>query len=98
MENDGQHMCCCPITRRLMRDPVITRWGNNFERSAILRTVKNTGLDPIARKPIRDLRPGWEIWENASLRRAIVNKHGTLPPLEKGDESVSPNVEIENPM
>ena len=82
---------CCPITGRLMRDPVITRWGNSFERSAILRAVKNSGLDPVARKPIRDLRPGWEIWENASLRRAIVSKYGQLPPMPGDASPIEPD-------
>lgn len=67
---------CCPITGSVMHDPVITRWGNNFERSAIMKAVEDTGLDPVAKKPIRDLRPGREISENASLRRAILVKYG----------------------
>ena len=60
---------CCPITGRLMRDPVITRWGNNFERSAIMRSVESSGMDPVAQRPLRN--PGWEISENALLRRTI---------------------------
>ena len=85
---ESQHFCC-PITGRLMRDLVITRWGSSFERSAILRAIKNTGLDPVARKPIRDLRPGKEISENAGLRRAIASAHGQLPPLERPSSSSS---------
>ena len=44
---------CCPITGRLMRDPVITRWGNNFERSAIMRSVESSGMDPVAQRSLR---------------------------------------------
>ena len=34
---------CCPITRRLMRDPVITQYGISYERDALIREWTNNG-------------------------------------------------------
>ena len=79
-----------------MRDPVITRWGNNFERLAILRAVKNNGQDPVAKRPIRDIRPGREISENSSLRRAIISKYGVLPGVENETSEFTAGLKARN--
>ena len=42
----------CPLTQQLMRDPVITPYGNIYDRSAIERELEKTGMDPKAQKPL----------------------------------------------
>jgi hypothetical protein len=43
----------CPLTLELMRDPVMTKYGNSYERSAILKWVA-CGNDrcPLTRRPL----------------------------------------------
>lgn len=60
---------CCPITGDLMSDPVISRYGVSYERLAIVRAIKDTGMDPVACRPLRN-RPA-ELFENRLLRSAI---------------------------
>jgi hypothetical protein len=61
---------CCPITRRLMRDPVTTRYGHSYERAALVRALTNNGgKDPVENRPLRNNR--CEISTNHALRRAI---------------------------
>lgn len=44
----------CPLTMSVMRDPVMTKHGHNFERDAIYKWIaRDTGLCPITRKPLR---------------------------------------------
>ena len=50
----------CPITSELMIDPLMTRSGRNFERSAILEWISNhQNTCPMTRQPLRpsDLIP-----------------------------------------
>ena len=43
---------CCKITYTIMRDPVITSSGVTYERSAIMKHLKENGnFDPVTRKP-----------------------------------------------
>ena len=65
---------CCPITRRLMRDPVTTRYGISYDRDALLRAwTNNGGIDPVAKGPLKydPKKPDREISTNPALRRAI---------------------------
>ncbi len=59
----------CPITHVCMEDPVMTVYGDSYERWAIERAVDEDrgGLDPLSRRPLtrRDLFP------NRALREAI---------------------------
>jgi U-box domain len=44
----------CPITMEIMVHPVATRYGQNFERSAILAWLdKGSGECPLTRRPLR---------------------------------------------
>ncbi|KZF25332.1 U-box-domain-containing protein [Xylona heveae TC161] len=54
------------ITFAVMHDPVVTKTGHSYERSAILEHLKRSPTDPLTREPlvIDDLRP------NLALREA----------------------------
>jgi U-box domain len=44
----------CPITMEIMVHPVATRYGQNFERSAIVAWLdKGSGECPLTRRPLR---------------------------------------------
>jgi len=49
----------CPLTYSLMKDPVIDRDGNTFERAAIERWLETHDTSPLTKKPMfwRDLVP-----------------------------------------
>ena len=43
----------CPITKDIMKDPVMTKYGNSYERKAILRKLDKDGeVDPLSGKPL----------------------------------------------
>lgn len=43
----------CPITKDIMKDPVMTKYGNSYEKSALLRKLDTDGnKDPISGKPL----------------------------------------------
>jgi hypothetical protein len=43
----------CPLTLELMHDPVMTRYGNSYERSAILKWVGSGNPHcPLTRRPL----------------------------------------------
>jgi hypothetical protein len=42
----------CPITRDVMREPVIDKEGNTYEKSAILEWLKTNNKSPITRNVI----------------------------------------------
>jgi hypothetical protein len=69
---------CCPITRRLVRDPVITRYGISYERDALIRAwTNNGGIDPVAKGSLKynPKNPGLYLNQDIStypaLRQAI---------------------------
>jgi hypothetical protein len=43
----------CPITMDVMIHPVVTRYGQTFERSAILNWLSQNDVCPLRRKPLR---------------------------------------------
>lgn len=45
----------CPITQDVMREPVIDREGNTYEKSAILEWLKSTNTSPVTRNVISAL-------------------------------------------
>jgi hypothetical protein len=48
-----KHMIC-PLTRKVMKYPVVTREGQNFERKAIMSKLdKNGDICPVTKKPLR---------------------------------------------
>jgi hypothetical protein len=43
----------CPITKDIMKDPVMTKYGDSYERKAILHKIEQNGeLDPLSGKPL----------------------------------------------
>jgi hypothetical protein len=43
----------CPITKDIMKDPVMTKYGESYERSALLRKLDIDGeKDPVSGKPL----------------------------------------------
>ena len=42
----------CPITQELMKDPVVTRYGQSYERSAIIEWVAKGKDCPLTRQPL----------------------------------------------
>ena len=62
-------MFICPLTKALMVNPVITRYGNNYEHSALATAITKDGMDPIAKKTLKNSRK--EITENRLLQQAI---------------------------
>jgi len=45
----------CPITQEVMKEPVIDREGNTYEKSAILEWLKSTNTSPVTRNIISSL-------------------------------------------
>ncbi len=58
---------CCPITMDWFLDPVVTKYGDSYERDAIERHVRDHGTDPLSRRPLslEDLFP------NRAMREAV---------------------------
>lgn len=63
----------CPITLDLMKDPVIDREGNTFERKAIEDWIRLHGTSPITRQPamLDDLRPNRSLQESIKMEMAL---------------------------
>ena len=60
----------CPLTLQVMRDPVLSRYGQNYERNAILEWLTSSnghGSCPLTRRPL-ELRG---LVSNHNLRRQI---------------------------
>eukprot|EP01035_Chromulina_nebulosa_P020052 gene20052-26032_t len=66
--DDSNSSFYCPITAEIMKDPVIDREGNSYERKAIEKWIKIHRISPITRNPmtIADLTP------NRALKDAII--------------------------
>lgn len=56
----------CPITLQLMEDPVISKYGHSYERSAIEKLVNTTGRDMYHQELSRV-----ELFQNRNLHDAI---------------------------
>ena len=57
----------CPITNKIMKDPVTAADGCNYERTAIRRRFRKNRSSPITNETLTDL----EVWPNEELRRRI---------------------------
>jgi hypothetical protein len=60
----------CPITNNLMEDPVMTKYGHTFEKSAIMEWLQNTPRCPLTNQA---LTPA-DIFPNRSLK-ALLDTH-----------------------
>ena len=45
----------CPITQDVMKEPVIDREGNTYEKSAIIQWLKSNNTSPVTRNVISSL-------------------------------------------
>jgi small GTP-binding protein len=54
---------CCPITKHLMKDPVVMPDGHTYERSALLQWLHRSPVSPITRQSmsIDDARPNYAL-------------------------------------
>ncbi|KAL7443181.1 hypothetical protein ACHAXH_006629 [Discostella pseudostelligera] len=57
----------CPLTKTIMKDPVITPDGHTYERRAILRSLILEDCDPISRSPLSHE----ELTDDYLVRQAI---------------------------
>ncbi|CDW79897.1 ubox domain containing protein [Stylonychia lemnae] len=53
----------CPITQQIMKEPVMTKYGHCFEKSAILDWIERQGKCPLTQQPLtkQDLFPNYAI-------------------------------------
>jgi hypothetical protein len=65
--------CICPITGEPMRDPVVDREGNTYERAAIVDWLRRNPTSPITRNPlsVHDLVP------NRAVRDLVIEHLGS---------------------
>jgi hypothetical protein len=83
----------CPLTQEIMVHPVTSRWGDTYERAAIIDWF-NRGYSfcPVSGEP---LRPSY-LFNNSSLARRIQNwKKETDCESESDDDQLSKNGEEE---
>ena len=91
-QSEMSELCCspherfrCKLTKRIMKDPVTTPFGYNFERNSILNWLKMNGnICPVSSKPLKpsQLSPNtalqWEIlyWQRSNGDSALdVSRH-----------------------
>ena len=82
----------CPITRRLMFDPVIAPTGVTYERKAIENWIDKYGRDPMARRPMRknELRPN-DVAKQITSRylEKSNNVSDEVKPIDMGTDELS---------
>jgi hypothetical protein len=67
------HDFICPVTQLRMADPVVASDGHTYERSAIERVLRDSGLSPLTREPLK-----WGLFPNIALRNRIRAYYGEL--------------------
>ena len=75
----------CPITQDVMREPVIDREGNTYEKSAILQWLKSTNTSPVTRNVISAL----ELVPNRALIECTTTTTTTTTTNNSSQENVS---------
>ncbi len=60
----------CPITHQIMKDPHITKYGNSYEKDAILEWLSKNKSDPFTRQPLQ----AHEIYPNLALKAEITSR------------------------
>jgi len=78
----------CPITREIMKDPVIDRDGNSFEREAILSWLhQGKNVSPLTRKPLRetDLTPNRALKDQIDVFRSLKDKESKKSEKQEED-------------
>jgi hypothetical protein len=69
---------CCPITRELMRDPVMMKDGQTYEREAIAAALARNPNSPITRQPLNMA----DAVQNFALKRLIDTFRSTRFPIK----------------
>ena len=81
----------CPLTKKVMVDPVMTKYGHNYERAAIIKWISMRGeVCPMTGKPL-SFSAG--IVTNSKLSRNIANwerkiKNGNIAPQFPADNKL----------
>lgn len=83
----------CPLTRKLMEDPVMDTCAHTFERGAICRWVEAHDCCPISRKPMHlddlisnhSLAERIERWQWEQENRILI--HESISPSSSEDET-----------
>jgi hypothetical protein len=57
----------CPISKGIMRNPMMSKTGYNFERDAIIDWVNDHGMCPVTKAPLKKV----ELVTNHSLKTSI---------------------------
>ena len=52
MDSEIPDIFVCPLTMDLMKDPLYSKYGHNFERNAILLWLAKENTCPITRQPL----------------------------------------------
>ena len=85
----------CPLTLELMTDPMMTRSGHNFERSAIITWLEQSDKSPLTREPLhlrnlvrnRSLQLEIRVWKyKVERQQQLQSKDGDA---EDKDETTS---------
>lgn len=98
----------CPITQEIMRDPVVDRDGNSYEREAIMTWLERESHSPITRNrmsasdlvPNRSLRSSIEDYLNASVAAVLapaVPPAGQAVAVESKEDDSNSRVDFDTP-
>ena len=79
----------CPLTLEVMQEPLLTRWGHNFERSALLQWLQLHDCCPLTRNcmTIKDV-----IANRALKERIAVWQQGRPSETDREDDVELPLV------
>lgn len=79
MMTDDRSALICPITYKLMKEPVITPQGISFERAAIVSWIERHGNNPITLEElsVADLVPNLALRDEISRQISIVKSSRT---------------------
>merc|ERR1712137_258682 len=65
----------CPVTLALLVDPVTTRYGHTYERSAITEHLERSQTDPLTKQPLTRA----DVFPNYCLLQALTEYRALLP-------------------
>jgi len=79
----------CPITLSIMRDPVMMKDGQNYERSAIEKALEISPISPITKQPLNmaDAIPNYQL-------KSLIEKYlkvGKVPEMPKNSAKIGEN-------
>jgi hypothetical protein len=80
----------CPISFKLMVDPVVAQDGHTYERTAIDTWLLNNSTSPMDRSPITNKK----LYTNIGLKGAIQLWKNNNPDLVKEDEQLDRQIDI----